>query len=130
MSMNEKLLADLRANPTPENVRTIATLTGLPLVALRKRLIAEYMRGGATIDDAASRFGVSIPAVRTACKEVGVKLPPGPKAENSSQPNYPVIAAIVNGLSDSAISKSLCCTRQRSQQIRAKLLAAGAKLRK
>ena len=127
--MDTKLLNSLRSNPTPANIRLLATLEGKSLVAVRRKLIVDYVRSGKSIAEAAEHFGVTTTVADAACLAAGIELPrPVPATDSTAA--YPIIADVVNGLPDSQVAKSRGVTKQRVHQIRKRLLEAGCRLKK
>ena len=125
MSERNKLIADLKASPTPDNVRLLATLLGgLPIVGLRHSLIADYVRAGHTGEQAVEHFGVTLPVVVVACRGAKVPLPPTDKRPGP-QPAYHLIAALLRGQPQPEIVKQFAVSKQRVHQIAAKMRKAG-----
>lgn len=89
----------------------------------RRAAIAESVRSGDTIKQAADRYRVSLQTVRKACHEHGVEI-------HRSNPvrSFAVLARILAGRDSKDIEAEFSITRQRVSQIKQMARQAGIKI--
>lgn len=90
--------------------------------ALRRSRIAQAVREGLSVREAATRYAVTLPTVRRACRDAGVGVPEFTGAQSST---YEIIASLIRGVRTSEICDVYNVTRQRVAAIRKSATQAG-----
>ena len=91
--------------------------------AARRKEIAEFVRDGGSIEDAAHTYNTTLGNVRDICRTHGVEL------QRNDQIRWDVVAALILERGTMAyFARKFSLSRQRIQQIRDKLIDAGIPL--